>query len=281
VPTEVYNAVLLVNLVNFQESFTLKQWCWFAFAWVPWIINVLFLTPRIAMKFTYVTSVETMKRQDIIELILQERRQEQLRETLRMLHFLKLRGRVHNLDRDPNILDRAASDFERLDPRLQEEALNLFRFVDVDMSGTVDLVEFKEITKSMGIKEGSHDHEGLMALFSLIDVDNSQELNEHEFRMLISLALSPRSEEEEAEDTAALFDFFDEDESGQITLPEVMAALEGLGAHIDQVYLDATVYECFHRMMLEMTREEFVMWIGFLEAKLEGQSADLGTGEDD
>ena len=42
------------------------------------------------------------------------------------------------------------------------------------------------------------------------------------FKMLIAIALSPRSDEEEQEDTAALFDFFDDDGSGHISLDEVM-----------------------------------------------------------
>jgi Ca2+-binding EF-hand superfamily protein len=275
----VYNAVLIVNIVMASSHFTPHQWFWFLFAWVPSLINLLYLMPRIATKFSVVTCVETMKKGEIMEVVMQERRQEQLKETLRMLHFLKLRGRVHHLDRDPNVLQRAASDFNRLDPRLQDEAMGLFHFVDTDMSETIDVEEFKGVMKSMGIKEDSHDYEGLMGLFRLIDVDNSGELNEDEFKMLISLALSPRSEEEESEDTAALFDFFDDDHSGHITLEEVMIALDGLGAKIDQAYLDATIYECFQRMKIDLTKSEFIKWMQFLEAKLSGNSKDLGSGE--
>ena len=37
----------------------------------------------------------------------------------------------------------------------------------------------------------------------------------------MALALAPRSEEEQSDDMAALFDFFDDDNSGHITLEEV------------------------------------------------------------
>ena len=45
-------------------------------------------------------------------------------------HFLKLRGRVHHLDKDPLVLQRAATDFTKLDETLQEEAESLFQLVD-------------------------------------------------------------------------------------------------------------------------------------------------------
>ena len=61
--------------------------------------------------------------------------------------------------------------------------------------------------------------------------------------------------------------------------PEVMIALEGLGASIDSAYLDATVYECFQRMKIELTKPEFIKWIQFLERKLNGNNRDLGSGE--
>ena len=47
-----------------------------------------------------------------------------------MLHFLKLRGSVHHLDKDPLVLQRAATDFTKLDETLQEEAESLFQLVD-------------------------------------------------------------------------------------------------------------------------------------------------------
>ena len=113
----------------------------------------------------------------------------------------------------------------------------------------------------------------------VIDVDRTGSLDEREFKMLMALSLAPRSEEEEAEAAMALFQFFDADNSGQITLEEIMSALEGLGAHIDQAYLDATMYECFKAMKTELKKREFVQWMAFLEKKLAGNDADLGTGE--
>ena len=102
----------------------------------------------------------------------------------------------------------------------------------------------------------------------MIDVDRTGSLDEREFKMLMALSLAPRSEEEEAEAAMALFQFFDADNSEQITLEEIMSALEGLGAHIDQAYLDATMYECFKAMKTELKKREFVQWMAFLEKKL-------------
>jgi Ca2+-binding EF-hand superfamily protein len=241
-------------------------------AWIPPYLNLTWLIPKVVSKLCITTSIESLKEESVIKEVLTEHKERNLKETLRMLHLLKLRGRAKGDQIGPDVMKRAHQDFAKLPSKTKDEIRAIFRLFDTDASDSIDVKEFGDVLASIGMPLTSAAGEGMMQLYQMIDKDGSGDLSVDEFEVLMALALAPRSEDEEREDMSNLFDIFDEDGSNNVTIDEVVAMLQGLGAPAEEDYLEGTVYDCFRRMKTSLNREDFVEWITFLEKKLEGSS---------
>jgi len=200
-----------------------------------------------------------------------------MKETVRMIHFLKLRSRLHGDTVDDQVIARAQEDFRRMPKAKQDEILGMFKHFDDDSNGTIDDHEFVEVLESMGIDPTSKEGEGMIGLSKLLDRDNSGALCRDEFTVLMALALAPRSPDEEQEDIKHLYDIFDEDKDGDLTLHEIVERATRLNAlanpDVMEEFMEQTVYECFRRMKTSLTREDFAKWMAFLDERF-GNSKD-------
>jgi Ca2+-binding EF-hand superfamily protein len=266
----VYIAILLVDCIGSAQSWTLYQWIPFVLAWIPPYLNLTWLIPKVVSKLCITTSIEYLKEESVIKEVLTEHKERNLKETLRMLRLLKLRGRTKGDQIGPEVMKRAHEDFAKLPSQTRDEIRAIFNLFDTDASNTIDLNEFSLVLASIGMPPSSPAGEGMLQLYQMIDKDGSGDLSYEEFEVLMALALAPRSEDEEREDMSNMFDIFDEDGSNNVTIDEVVAMLQGLGAPAEEDYLEGTVYDCFRRMKTSLNREEFVEWITFLEKKLDG-----------
>merc|ERR1719379_2467555 len=176
---------------------------------------------RVSLRFRSLCSIEYLKDEAVVKEVLLEHKERNLKETLRMLHLLKLRGRTKGDQIGPEVMKRAHEDFAKLPRQTRDEIRAIFRLFDTDASDSIDLDEFSHVLESIGMPPSSPAGEGMLQLYQMIDKDGSGDLTVDEFEVLMALALAPRSEEEEHEDMSHLFDIFDEDGSNNVTIDEV------------------------------------------------------------
>merc|ERR1719379_1836661 len=124
---------------------------------------------RVSLRFRSLCSIEYLKDEPVIKEVLHEHKERNLKETLRMLHLLKLRGRTKGDEIGPDVMKRAHEDFAKLPTQTRDEIRAIFNLFDTDASNTIDIKEFGDVLASIGMPPSSAAGEGMMQLYQMID----------------------------------------------------------------------------------------------------------------
>merc|ERR1712070_921288 len=88
--------------------------------------------------------------------------------------------------------------FNAFSLRKQNDIRRMFTMFDEDNSGSINRTEFCAVLESMGIdnEHAAGEESPVDILFKMVDTDGSDELDLHEFQMLMAMVLEKRSHEE-------------------------------------------------------------------------------------
>lgn len=118
-----------------------------------------------------------------------------------------------------------------------EELREAFDLFDTDGSGTIDPTELKTAMESLGFKA---QNETVFQLINDIDKNGTGDIDFEEFLDLMTMKLG---EGETEEDIRKVFDLFDDDKSGYITLQNLKRVTKDLGENMT----DAELLEMIER----------------------------------
>jgi len=261
----IYNAVLLAVVIA-PGDWDTATLVFFVLSLPPPILSLWYLVPHTVEKLCCVTSVEYMKDKECVEEVIEERRREQIHETLQMLRLVKLSGRVRGSETlTAKEREEALKAYDKLNTQTKTKINSVFKIFDEDSSNSIDAKEMEQVLMSIGLE----DQVGELAekFVKLVDDDQSGELSLEEFQMMMSMALVPRSDEEDKADTRAAFALFDKDGSGEVDVTEVEEVMHSLGTAVSGAFIEATLFECFKRMKTTLDADDFVQWVQFLDTK--------------
>jgi Ca2+-binding EF-hand superfamily protein len=237
---------------------------------------MFFLLPRIVGKLCIVSSVEYLKDEKIIDEVIKERESEQLTEALQVIALVRLRGLIDRGKVTAENRAKALKQFRLQSEERRAEVREVFKYMDLDGNGTVNVNELSENLKLIGLKE-----EHVVALFELLDQDKSGLLSEEEFEGLIALSMMHKSKREEAEDFETFFELFDKIHTGSVQVEEMSMVFSSIGSAVSESFIAGTVFECFRKLKSELDREEFTRWLQYLHEKYSHGAKDIDLDEID
>lgn len=261
------------------------------------------LAPFTFLSYNFITSVEGMRKQGVVDTVLREQRADRFQSTLASLGSLCewIEPAVHAAD-DASARATLPTRTEReveavwdhlLATKRPEKLLDvraLFEAADKDASGSIGLDEVSTIIAELGYTPTAA---GLRALFGRMDVDGSGEVSFIEFCTAVLVAPpTPSTPAASAAPHAAsstgnmavevesnilpvalggrVFDFFDTDGSGCIDEAEMLAKLKGLGFDSRGVSLLFEDVAGAERDVI--SRSDFMQYIEMANTKAEAEA---------
>jgi len=195
------------------------------------------MLPRLVGKLCICSSVEYLKDEKIIDEIIQEREKDQLTEALQVIALVRLRGLIEKGKVTAENRTKALKQYHFHSEAKRAEVREVFQYMDLDGNGNVSMSELCEGLKLIGLKE-----ENVVALFQLLDTDNSGVLSEQEFEGLIALSMMHKSKEEEAEDYDNFFTLFDTKHDGKVEVAEMSVLFSSIGSNVSESFIASTVF---------------------------------------
>eukprot|EP00931_Biecheleriopsis_adriatica_P007385 TRINITY_DN108676_c0_g1_i1.p1 TRINITY_DN108676_c0_g1~~TRINITY_DN108676_c0_g1_i1.p1 ORF type:complete len:737 (+),score=134.06 TRINITY_DN108676_c0_g1_i1:84-2294(+) len=259
----------LLILMNCDEP-----WDWYqALAMIAGLLCTAFnnsiLVPIVVSKLTVVTSIEFMKDQACCEKVMLESKKAALIHSLKILQMAQaeakiLRMRESSDDRHiskkekERWLERYQKDFT---PAQRKQMQSNFEIFDADNSGFIDKMEMQMLMSSWGMDEDIVSGRLADLLWEYLGVEEGIDLES--FQVLMSAVTHKDSTEEE--DMRLLFDRFDSDQSGSITIEELVECFTDCGVDMDEESIAELVFEVFRSHRQKLNREDFVKFMKGLE----------------
>jgi len=263
-------SMYLVIWFSSHEKWTPAQWVCFVAGVIAPFFNLICLVPRIVSKMCIIMMIEYHKDEEMIQSVIFSCKKQQLLESLKLLKIAKLKGRMSRLS-DKNgkltakIFEGTKERFNHLSVKKQKDISKVFHLFDSDSSGTISKDEMILILNSMNMDQNSEAGEHAMELMNLVDFDNSGSLQEDEFKVLMCLALYHSGPEEERLDLEKLFQEFDEDKSGKVSVRELSNYFAGLGVSLNEDDMAELVFSIFKSSKQQLDLQHFMYFLHKLE----------------
>mmetsp|Transcript_116419 Transcript_116419/g.184202 ORF Transcript_116419/g.184202 Transcript_116419/m.184202 type:complete len:790 (+) Transcript_116419:138-2507(+) len=250
------------------------EWGWFqsvvtAFGLCGPVLNLLWLVPKIVGKVVMIMSIEFMKDKHVVEDVVIENKRHQLLESIKILEFARIEGKLRRI-MEENIEpeernEKYSNVFDSFSRKKQDDFKKMFEMFDEDTSGSISKEEFNAVIMSMNMDVGQGNFllEAADQLWGLVDEDGSGCVEWDEFRVLVAMVFHKETEHEE--DDKALFHQFDEDMSGEITIPELTEGFKKLGVDLDDDCVASLVTQVFKKSKQKLKEDDFVTFMLGLE----------------
>lgn len=253
------------------EDWDLYQYIVFILGVAAPIFNLSWLVPRLVSKFALVTSIDFKKDISLCESIMSENKKKQIIDILRLLKIARMEGKIQRLSKsrlsEEDKMKHLAEYNQSFSFTKKMQFEKLFHVFDADSSGSISLREMKKALVSLGIPEDSTLVTGAGKIMTLIDVNQSDTIELEEFQVLLAMAFLKASPEELKADIEALFEKFDDDGSGFLSIEELAVAFEDLGVTLSTDDMAELVYEVFLRFKQQMNMAQFGEFMEGLENK--------------
>lgn len=253
------------------EDWDLYQYIVFMLGVAAPIFNLSWLVPRLVSKFALITSIDFKKDVALCESIMSENKKKQIIDILRLLKIARMEGKIQRLSKETlseeDKMKHLAEYNESFSPTKKMQFEKLFYVFDSDSSGSISLREMKKALVSLGIPEDSTLVTGAEKIMTLIDINKSNTIELEEFQVLLAMAFLKASQEELKTDIEALFQKFDNDGSGFLSIEELALAFEDLGVTLSTDDMAELVYEVFLRFKQQLNMAQFGEFMEGLENK--------------
>ncbi|CAD7927487.1 unnamed protein product [Amoebophrya sp. A25] len=141
-----------------------------------------------------------------------------------------------------------------------------FAHMDIHHTGAISVAELRQLFNKMNILPNSDVHQSAEQLIHLFDLDNDGEINFEEFKALMVLAYEPGDPKEEVKDFDRFFDLIDEDGSDSLSYQELAQCCKDFfGLPLSTSDLGEMVYHCFRTVKAELSRDDFVVFMRWLQ----------------
>jgi len=260
-------------------------------------LNLFYLVPKVVGKTVMVFSIEHMKDRRAIEETILETKKMQLIESIKILELARMEGKVERIlqedqeEKQKECLRRSQESSamgpavattsgpatysegtrqkyqkifdDEFSEKKKKDIRHMFQMFDADQSGSIGLDEMFAVLQSMHVELTDSTVQSATKLWGLVDADHSGEIEWEEFRVLMAMVLSKPDDPEE--DCKALFQKFDEDGSGEITIAELASGFAKLGVSLDDDSIAALVGQVFHKSRQSMDEKDFIFFMDGLE----------------
>lgn len=268
VNTAVY-VVIVCNAAFSTWSWT--QWVALTFGFCGPVFNVIWLVPNAAQKMVIVTSIESMKDKECCEEVMSMAKKARLVECLSILEMAKMEGKLAKLAgpdgviSDDHIEHYKDKYHKHFSDKRKNDIMKTFAMFDADNSSLIDESELIAVLSSLGFDEHGTIVKSAGQIMKMIDSDGNGSLDEEEFQVLMAMALIKDSEQERKHRNEALFQRFDADGSGEISIEELADAFYKLGVPMTKDSMADLVYQVIHRYCQNLKVEDFVELMDGLE----------------
>jgi Ca2+-binding EF-hand superfamily protein len=231
---------------------------------------VTWLVPNLASKFVIVTSIEFMKDKQCCEDVIAAAKKVRLLESITILEMAKMEGKLTRMaGSDGTISTENALKYKErwgtFSAKKQADIMKTFAMFDVDNSGQIDREELGAVLSSLGFDETGVLVRSANKIMDMMDVDGNGFLDADEFKVLMAIVMSKDDQKQREEDCKALFNRFDEDESGEIEICELADAFEKLGVTMSEDSMGDLIHEVLGSFKQSLKEEDFVKFMEGLE----------------
>jgi len=269
----ILNALYVALWFGTKGSWDVFQWMSFAIGLCAPVVNLWWLLTHVASKLTIISSIEFMKDKECIEEVMLSAKRAHVVESLQILEIAQMQSRLERLiDGRGNIDSETYSKYKRIynssfSEKKKAFIRHTFRLFDEDRSGSISTNELTAVLASMGFGEGSAACLSIEKLTSIIDADGSGEIDLEEFEVLMAMTFSKEGADESADGdgSKALFERFDRNGDGVVSIKELAYEFGTLGVDVDENCMLDLVNMVTGSFRQGLDKESFIKFMTGLE----------------
>lgn len=243
--TSVYGSLLLLTFYpSFFSTTSVAESIVFGIvSLIPFLLSLSGFRQS-AANMTMISSIGVHRRPQTIAQVLREGKTDQVIRSVVLMQKLQMAATSNQGSRERSSETHPLSSMQDLtiDEKLElESAKKCFNAMDYDSSGQLEVAELESLMQSLGFKLSD---DALLAILQLLDADSDGRVSEAEFLAFYAHTILGSSEEhhhslehELHHLGCQIFEQFDRDGSGEITLSEFKSILESfnVGFSIDEL----------------------------------------------
>jgi Ca2+-binding EF-hand superfamily protein len=269
----VVNAIYVVVLCTATlSSWTLFQWFLLLVGICGVLVQICWLIPYVISRMVIIKNIEMMKDRECCEEVIRAAKKARIMESIRILEMAKMKGKLARLVEGKNgkLSEKARQHYKDkydkyLSQKKKDDIMKVFQMFDADHSGEVDETELVAVLSSLGFDSHGLVVQSAGEIMQMIDVDGNNCLDVDEFKVLMAITLIKESPEQKKSDYEALFNQFDEDGSGEVSITELAEAFLKLGVPMTEDSMADLVNQVLQRSKQSLKPEDFVQFMEGLE----------------